>query len=52
MLITSATDAPTDTMTIVLPLILLVGGILGLVIGAWLKRSKPEVYARIGEGRE
>jgi amino acid transporter len=52
VLITSATDAPTDTMTIVLPLILLVGGILGLVIGAWLKRSKPDVYARIGEGRE
>ena len=52
VLITSATGAPTDTMTIVLPLILLVGGILGLVVGAWLKRNKPEIYARIGEGRE
>jgi amino acid transporter len=52
VLITSATDAPTDTMTIVLPLILLVGGILGLVVGAVLKARKPEIYARIGEGRE
>jgi amino acid transporter len=52
VLITSATDAPTDTMTIVLPLILLIGGVLGLAVGAWLKRNKPETYARIGEGRE
>jgi len=52
VLITSATGAPTDTMTVVLPLILLVGGILGLVVGAWLKRNKPEIYAGIGEGRE
>ena len=52
VLITSATDAPTDTMTIVLPLILFGGGVLGLLVGAWLKRSKPEIYARIGEGRE
>jgi amino acid transporter len=49
VLITGATDAPTDTMTIVLPLILLGGGILGLIVGAWIKRSRPEVYARIGE---
>ena len=52
VLITSATDAPTDTMTIVLPLILFGGGALGLVVGAMLKSRKPDVYARIGEGRE
>jgi amino acid transporter len=52
VLITSATDAPTDKMTIILPLILFGGGIVGLVVGAWLKRSKPQIYARIGEGRE
>jgi amino acid transporter len=51
VLITSATDAPTDTMTIVLPLILFGGGVLGLVVGALLKSRKPDVYARIGEGR-
>ena len=34
VLITSATDAPTDTMTIVLPLILFGGGALGLIVGA------------------
>jgi amino acid transporter len=50
VLITSATDAPTDTMTIVLPVILFGGGILGLVVGALLKRHKPEVFARVGEG--
>ena len=48
--ITSATNAPTDTMTIVLPLILFGGGIAGLLIGARLKRTKPDVYAGIGEG--
>ena len=52
VLITSATDAPTDTMTIVLPLILFGGGVLGLIVGAVLKSRRPEVYARIGEGRE
>lgn len=52
VLITSSTDAPTDTMTIVLPLILFGGGALGLVVGALLKSRKPGVYARIGEGRE
>ena len=52
VLITGATDAPTDTMTIVLPLILLGGGVLGLIVGALLKSRKPEIYAGIGEGRE
>jgi amino acid transporter len=50
VLITGATDAPTDTMTIVLPLILFGGGLLGLVVGAWMKSNRPDTYARIGEG--
>ena len=50
VLITGSTDAPTDTMTIVLPVILFGGGIVGLLVGAWLKRGKPDVYARIGQG--
>lgn len=49
VLITGATGAPTDTMTIVLPLILLGGGVVGLIVGAVLKSTRPEVYARIGE---
>ena len=49
VLITSATDAPTDTMTIVLPLILFGGGVLGLVVGAILKSRKPDVMP--GSGR-
>jgi hypothetical protein len=50
VLITSSTDAPTDTMAIVLPVILFGGGLLGLLLGAWFKSSKPDTYARIGEG--
>jgi amino acid transporter len=50
VLITSSTDAPTDTMTIVLPAILFGGGLLGLVVGAWMKSNRPDTYARIGEG--
>jgi len=50
VLITGLTDAPIDTMTIVLPLILFGGGIFGLIVGALLKRSRPEVYERIGGG--
>jgi amino acid transporter len=50
VLITGATDAPTDTMTIVLPLILFGGGLLGLLVGAWMKANRPDSYARIGEG--
>ena len=49
VLITSATDAPTDDMTIVLPIILFGGGALGLVVGAVLKSARPDVYAQIGE---
>ena len=51
VLITSATDAPTDKMAVILPLILLAGGVLGLIVGARLKARRPDVYARIGEGR-
>jgi amino acid transporter len=50
VLITGLTDAPTDTMAIVLPLILFGAGSLGLAVGAWMKSSRPDAYARIGEG--
>jgi amino acid transporter len=50
VLITGTTDAPTDTMTIVLPVILFGGGLLGLLVGAWMKSNRPDTYARIGEG--
>jgi hypothetical protein len=33
-------------------LILFGGGIVGLIVGAALKRSRPEVYERIGGGAE
>jgi amino acid transporter len=50
VLITGLTDAPTDTMTVVLPLILFGGGLLGLLVGAWMRSGRPDDYARIGEG--
>jgi hypothetical protein len=50
VLITGSTDAPTDSMAIVLPLILFGGGVLGLLLGAVLRRSRPEIFARIGAG--
>ncbi len=50
VLITSATDAPTDKMTIILPVILFGAGAIGLLLGAWFKSAKPETFARIGEG--
>jgi amino acid transporter len=50
VLITGLTDAPIDTMTIVLPVILFGGGIVGLIVGATLKRRRPDVYERIGGG--
>ncbi len=50
VLITGLTNAPVDPMTIVLPVILFGGGIVGLIVGATLKRRRPEVYERIGGG--
>lgn len=48
VLITGAIDAPTNIMSIVLPAILFGGGIAGLVVGALLKRRRPEIYERVG----
>ena len=42
-------DAPTDDRSIILPAILIGGGILGLIVGAVIKVRRPDVYARIGE---
>jgi hypothetical protein len=30
--------------------ILFGGGLLGLLVGAWMKSNRPDTYARIGEG--
>ena len=50
VLITGATDAPLDEKAIILPAIVIGGGALGMLLGRWLRTSRPEVYARIGEG--
>lgn len=51
-LITGMPDAPTDDRTIILPAILIGGGVVGLLVGWWIKSSRPETYARIGEMSE
>ena len=49
VLITSSTNAPTDTMTIVLPVILFGFGVVGLIVAAVLRARRPAVYAGSGE---
>jgi amino acid transporter len=50
VLITGATDAPLDEKSIMLPAILIGGGLAGLALGLALRARNPAVYARIGEG--
>jgi amino acid transporter len=52
VLITGLQDAPTDDRTIILPAILIGGGIVGLILGAYLRARKPDIYAGIGERGE
>ena len=49
LLITGVPDAPRDDRSIILPAILLGGAVVGLIVGAVLRSSRPDVYARIGE---
>jgi amino acid transporter len=50
VLITGATDAPLDEKAIILPAILIGGGLAGMALGLSLRSRNPAVYARIGEG--
>lgn len=52
VLITGSTEAPTNIMTIILPIILFGGGLAGLVVGSVLRSRRPDVYRRIGAGAE
>lgn len=52
VLITGLQDAPLDARSVILPAILIGGGLIGLGVGAWLKSNRPEIYSRIGEGGE
>jgi hypothetical protein len=49
VLITGSTDAPTDSVSVILPLVLLGAGIAGMMAGAIMKRRVPECYVRIGQ---
>ncbi len=49
LLITGIPDAPRDDRSIILPAILLAGAVIGLIVGAVLRSTRPDIYARIGE---
>jgi amino acid transporter len=49
VLITGSTDAPTDSVSVILPLVLFGAGVIGLFAGAVMKSRAPECYARIGQ---
>ena len=48
-LITGSPDAPGDDRSVILPAILIGGTFIGILVGFWIKATKPDVYARIGE---
>jgi amino acid transporter len=50
VLITGSTDAPLNSKSVILPAIVIGGGLAGMLLGLWLRSNKPAVYARIGEG--
>ena len=52
VLITGSTEAPINTMAIVLPVILFGGGIVGLIVGTVLKSRRPDVYQQVGKGAD
>jgi amino acid transporter len=49
VLITGLTDAPTDKMTVILPLLLFGSGVVGMAVAALLRARRPAVYQEIGE---
>ncbi|HWV86199.1 MAG TPA: APC family permease [Capillimicrobium sp.] len=50
VLITGATDAPLDDKAVILPALLAVAAVLGMALAWALRRGRPQVYERIGEG--
>lgn len=51
VLITGSTEAPTDSLTYVLPAILFGAGVVGALVGLSLKLRGAPAYAAIGTGR-
>lgn len=52
VLLTSDPSAPPTAATYILPAILLIPGVLGVLWGFVLRRSKPQIYLQIGHGTE
>lgn len=49
VLITGSTDAPTDSVSVILPIVLFGSGVLGLIVAAAIRSRMPERYAHIGQ---
>jgi amino acid transporter len=49
VLITGLLDAPTDSMTVTLMVVLLAAAVLGAIVAAVLRSNRPDVYAGIGQ---
>ncbi len=49
VLITGSTDAPTDSVTVILPLVLLGAGVMGMMAAVIMKRRVPQCYVEIGQ---
>ena len=48
VLITGLQDAPLDDRSVILPALLFVAAAVGVAVGFWMKKSRPEDYATIG----
>ena len=50
VLITGDPTAPLSSLAVILPGIVVGGGVLGLGVGAFMRARRPEAFRRIGEG--
>ena len=48
--ITGLTDAPLDDLTIILPACMIGFALIGCIVGAILRSSRPDIYEQIGTG--
>ena len=48
VLITGSTDAPTDSVSVILPIVLFGSGVIGMIAAVVMRRRVPECYVQIG----
>jgi amino acid transporter len=49
VLITGSTDAPTDSISVILPIVLFGSGVVGLIVAAIMRSKAPQRYTAIGQ---